>query len=51
MIITRVAVVKKFFEPVSSSEFMAFWKACSEDERQEFAVSAATQLGETLDSK
>jgi hypothetical protein len=50
---SRIAVLKQFFSlnasrPVENSEMMVFWKALGEEERQEFAVSAATQLGVEL---
>lgn len=51
---TRITAVKTFLakdapRPIEMSEMMAFWKACSEEERAECAQSAATQLGVTLD--
>lgn len=47
---SRMSAVKQFLEKdtvrkIDTSEFMSFWKACSEEERQEFGVSAAKQLG------
>lgn len=51
---TRIAAVKAFFEKdakkVESAEMMAFWRGCNEQERAEFAESAAKQLGITLDA-
>jgi hypothetical protein len=40
--IPRTTLIKNFLslnssKPVSNSEFMEFWKACSEDERNQFA--------------
>lgn len=43
--------VKKFFEkdsihgPITTGEFMGFWKALSAEEKQSFAEAAATDLG------
>ena len=52
MEMTRVQALKTFFEkdakPISSTEFMAFWKVCSTEEREAFCKSAAGQLGVTL---
>ena len=45
----RLKAVRQLFndcKPAATvSEFMAFWKACSEAEKTEFAQSAAKQLG------
>lgn len=30
---------------ISAGEFMAFWKACSETERHEFAATSCRMLG------
>jgi len=51
--VTRIAALKQFFNrdaarPCENTELMAFWKACTEEEKQEFAESAASQLGLTL---
>ena len=53
---TRTVAVKSFLEkdssrPITNTEFMAFWKVCTDTERQEFAVSAARQLGVELTEK
>jgi hypothetical protein len=49
---TRVQAIKTFLEKgaesISSTEFMAFWKVCSEDERIQFATVSASQLGVEL---
>lgn len=49
---TRIGVVKMFFEKdstkVEATDMMAFWKACNEEERKEYAESAAKQLGVEL---
>ena len=52
---TRLNAVKTFLgqdtsRPVTTVEFMEFWKACSEAERQEFGEQSAKQLGEELTS-
>jgi hypothetical protein len=48
----RIQAVKAFIEDdsreVDTSEFMAFWKSCDEQERAEFAGSSARQLGVIL---
>lgn len=54
--ITRMIAVKTFFESntnnkPTTTEFMSFWKACSEEERTEFGNSAAQQLGVELEVK
>lgn len=54
--VTRINVVKRFFsegstKPVTTPEFMEFWKVCSEAERQEFAESAAKRLGVVLSTQ
>lgn len=51
----RITCVKAFFDkdterPVSNREFMDFWKALSEEERQQFADDAAKALGVVLDA-
>lgn len=48
-----VVAVKAFFNkdskrPVELPEMMEFWKACSAEEKVEFAQSAAKQLGVEL---
>lgn len=53
MEMTRVMAVKAFFEkdtvrPVTNTEYMTFWKACSDNERREYGIAAAEQLGITL---
>ncbi len=50
---SRMHAVKQFLsndtaKPVQTSEFMTFWKACSEVERAEFGNSAAEQIGVTI---
>ena len=46
--------VKKFLEldseqgPITTAEFMAFWKDCSQEDRKDFALTAATELGVVL---
>lgn len=50
---TRVTALKTFFNrdtnrPVENGEMMTFWKSLTENEKQEFALSAATQLGVEL---
>lgn len=48
----RMQAVKRFIEqdsrPVQTTEFMLFWKACSMEEREEYGLSAAKQLGVEL---
>ena len=34
--------------PIQTLEFMAFWKSCSEEEREEFGRQAAKNLGVEL---
>jgi hypothetical protein len=51
---TRVMAVKAFFEkdtvkPLSNTEFMAFWKACSEEERKDYGDQASKELGITVE--
>jgi hypothetical protein len=47
--VTRMQAVKRFLDDTpnkpQTSEFMTFWKACSESERAEFGESTARQLG------
>jgi hypothetical protein len=51
---TPAIAVKKFFEkdscqpPISTGEFMAFWKSCSPTDKEQFALTAAEELGITL---
>ena len=50
---SRIHVLRSFFEQgtdrkVESTELMQFFKACTQEERQEFATDAAKQLGLTL---
>jgi hypothetical protein len=51
-VISRIGAVKQFFEKgstkVETSEMMAFWRACTDQEKIEFSDSAALQLGVTL---
>ena len=48
----RLAAVRNFLQKdsraVETTEFMQFWKACTEQERAAFAESAAKQLGVEL---
>ena len=49
---TRVQAIKTYLEkdakPIQSTEFMGFWKACSDDERKQFATVASEKLGVEL---
>jgi hypothetical protein len=52
-ILSRMQAVKRYLEtdtnnPPQTSEFMAFWKSCSEAERSEFGEQAARNLGVEL---
>lgn len=50
-----LVAVKKYLEagergiPVSLSDFREFWSACTPEERSEYAVVAAKELGVDLD--
>lgn len=47
--VSRAVAVKKYLEhnaePIPPSEMMAFWKACSDEEKASFSVYAAQQIG------
>jgi len=50
---TRMNAVKQFLSkdssrPVTTPEFMAFWKACNEQERDEFGQQSAKEIGEQI---
>ena len=53
---SRPIAVKTFFSkdttrPLSNTEFMEFWRACSEAERAEFGTAAGRELGvEVIDT-
>jgi hypothetical protein len=51
---TRVNATKQYLQSgtnVTTKEFMDFWKACNEDERQSFAEQSARNLGAELQGK
>jgi len=50
---TRMVAVKTYLlqdaKPFTTSEFAAFWKSCSDQERSDYARDAAQAIGATLD--
>jgi hypothetical protein len=53
---TRALAVKAYFEKdsvrekVNNTEFMAFWKSLSEEEKTEFGAGAGKELGVEITS-
>jgi hypothetical protein len=52
---SRTVAVRTFLsqgcKPVELAEMATFWKACTEQERDEYSQQAATALGVELESK